>query len=915
MEVSKIEGEKIFEQRQKKVLGLFKKWNLWVIGILIVALILGGYIRSLPMSDHNGNPGLWDITTDSWTLGPDLDPFLFLRYAKTIVSEGSLPSTDEMRNFPLGFDTSTELQMVSYMIVLTYKFLNIFSDVSVDYAGVVMPLIMFLLTIISFFLFVREVFVRKNEKTTKANAIALISTFFMIVIPIFLSRTIAGIPEKESVAFFFIFLTFYLFLKAWKSPSLRSSIALGILAGISTGLTALAWGGVSYVYATIAIAGMIGFLLNKFEKKETLIYALWLVVSFVITFLFTNRFSVKGWATSLDTGLALLILIVLGVHQVIWKTELRNVKFIENSKLPKNILSLIAGILLVLVLMTVLFGPGVIIEKAQAVNQMMFRPITGRWSTTVAENRQPYFTEWSSSFGPVIQGVPLLFWLFFIGSVFLFRKIFSHIRKKDAWILTIFYVLFFFGLVFSRYAPHPSVLDGENLLSKSLYYGFALLLIGGLIYYYSKYKREKIEGFDKIEFEYLFLFALFALSLFTARSAVRLIMVLGPIAPIFLAYLVVESVSALIKNKNDENKKIFYGVVSLVLVILSLYIFWSYYSEVKSQAYNFVPSVYTQQWQKAMAWTRVNTPEDSVFVHWWDYGYWLQSIGNRATVTDGGNVITYWNYLTGRYLLTGDNQRDALELLYNHEVDYLLIDSSDIGKYGAYSSIGSDENYDRASWIPVMGSDSSQMQETRTGMMRVYSGASGIDEDIVYNVNGSRTFLPAEKTALIAILSESSSSENKTIYQQPEAVYYYNGEQIRLPLRYIYDGENFKDFGQGVEAAAFIVTRLGQGSQGLQIDLQGAVIYISPRVLRGMMAQVYLLDDPFNKFPNFKLAHSEQSILYDSLKSQGADVGDFIVYGDIYGPIKIWKVEYTGTETLKEEYIDTDPSKYLSWQL
>jgi len=66
----------------------------------------------------------------------------------------------------------------------------------------------------------------------------------------------------------------------------------------------------------------------------------------------------------------------------------------------------------------------------------------------------------------------------------------------------------------------------------------------------------------------------------------------------------------------------------------------------------------------------------------------LQSIGERATVLDGGNAIVYWNYLMGRHVLTGDNQKDALEFLYNHNTTHLLIDSSDIGKYGAYSSIG-----------------------------------------------------------------------------------------------------------------------------------------------------------------------------------------------------------------------------------
>ena len=49
---------------------------------------------------------------------------------------------------------------------------------------------------------------KKNKKSVnRANLIALISSLFMIVIPIFLSRTIAGIPEKESAAFFFMFLS------------------------------------------------------------------------------------------------------------------------------------------------------------------------------------------------------------------------------------------------------------------------------------------------------------------------------------------------------------------------------------------------------------------------------------------------------------------------------------------------------------------------------------------------------------------------------------------------------------------------------------------------------------------------------------------------------------------------------------
>jgi len=272
--------EKLIEKRKEKFVEFLKKPGVWVLGFLIIALILGIYIRSLPMTDHGGNPGLWDITTNTWTLGPDLDPWLFLRTAKSIVDNGSVPKMDMMRNVPLGFDNTKETMLLPYMIAGTYYFVNLFRDYPVEFAGAIFPVIMFALTIISFFLFVREIFIRKNKKSEiKANIIALISTFFMIVIPVFLPRTVAGIPEKESAGFFFMFLAFYLFLKAWKSGKLKNAIIFGILAGVSTALMGLISGLVIYIFIPIAIAGLVAFILNKIHKKEFIVYGLWLIVN------------------------------------------------------------------------------------------------------------------------------------------------------------------------------------------------------------------------------------------------------------------------------------------------------------------------------------------------------------------------------------------------------------------------------------------------------------------------------------------------------------------------------------------------------------------------------------------------------------------------------------------------------------
>jgi asparagine N-glycosylation enzyme membrane subunit Stt3 len=241
------------EKRKEKFISFMKKRELWVIGILIIVLILGAYIRVQPMLDHNGEPGLWDITTNSWTLGPDLDPFLFLRTAQTILKNGSVPSIDTMRYVPLGADTSVETKLLPYMIVWTYDFLNAFSPVTIEYAADILPVIMFALTIIAFFLFVREIFIKKHKKI-EANIIALISSLFLTVIPVFLSRTIAGVPEKESTGFFFMFLAFYFFLKAWNNEGMKKPIIFSVLAGLSTALMGFIWGGMVYIFVGIGVA-------------------------------------------------------------------------------------------------------------------------------------------------------------------------------------------------------------------------------------------------------------------------------------------------------------------------------------------------------------------------------------------------------------------------------------------------------------------------------------------------------------------------------------------------------------------------------------------------------------------------------------------------------------------------------------
>ena len=52
-------------------------------------------------------------------------------------------------------------------------------------------------------------------------------------------------------------------------------------------------------------------------------------------------------------------------------------------------------------------------------------------------------------------------------------------------------------------------------------------------------------------------------------------------------------------------------------------------------------SVVHGDWPHALNWIKNNTPYDSVFFSWWDYGYWITSIGDRISLADNATLIDH----------------------------------------------------------------------------------------------------------------------------------------------------------------------------------------------------------------------------------------------------------------------------------
>jgi len=49
----------------------------------------------------------------------------------------------------------------------------------------------------------------------------------------------------------------------------------------------------------------------------------------------------------------------------------------------------------------------------------------------------------------------------------------------------------------------------------------------------------------------------------------------------------------------------------------------------------------SNDWIEATNWLKENTPKDSIIASWWDYGYWITTLGDRTTLVDNSTLIDW----------------------------------------------------------------------------------------------------------------------------------------------------------------------------------------------------------------------------------------------------------------------------------
>ncbi|MBI4155127.1 hypothetical protein HY498_03515 [Candidatus Woesearchaeota archaeon] len=889
----------LLEKRKEIVLNFLKTKKNWIfILLLLIVLYIGIDIRI-----QNLNL-LKDTTTNDY-IPADLDAMLFERYAKIIIEDGSLPDIDYKRNYPLGVDLSFIDSGTAYFSAYLYKISN-FLNPKVTLAfthSVLYPVIATTIGAIFFFLLIRLIF---------GPLTALLSTAFLLTIPQYLSRTVSGFSDKEPLGMLLIFAALYFYIKSLKTEKSNLKIIFALTSGILTGLLSLSWGGVIFVLTILPFTYLTMLLIKDYNKNDLFTYATWFIPVFItMSFLTTKYGGVKSFFTNYVFMIPLGVLIYSLIILLIKKNKALEEKI--SKKLPLNFAALIITIILASLILTLTLGFTRFTTEIMGFISKLSTQMTNRWAVTVAENHQPFFVDFISNF------TQNYIYLALIGAIVLFWDTLKHIKKtKLLIILTVIFTLFLLSFTMSSYSE-SSTLNGENNISKLVYFGGIIFFIISFLYFYLKtYKndQETFKNLNQVKDEYILTIIFFLVMIVAARTSVRFLFTLVPPVTIMASYVISRIYDFVSNIKYIQNIKFRKGLaVAFLIIIISIPVLKGSFIFFANSSYSMargVGPIYNLQWQQAMKWVRENLPENAVFAHWWDYGYLVQDGADRATITDGGNVIIYWNHLLGRHVLLAQNETEALEFLYAHNATHLLIIDEELGKFPAYSSIGSDEKYDRYSILGTFGLDEGQSKETRNGNLLVYKGQSVIDQDFI--LNGK--LIPEMQAAIIGFVLETqhtnqtNTSQKVVSFEQPKAVVYYQGKQFEVPVNCIYLQNQLQTYPKtenSFDGCIRFIPVIQQTQGGISSNEVGAFIYLSSKVRKTLFSQLYLLNNE-KDWSHFKLVYdpSKTPNDYDVWSPFGIFSGRFI------GPLRIWEIEYPKDIKFKPEYLET---KYPNLEL
>jgi len=255
---------------------LHKFRPLLVVALLVLAYVLGFWLRSLPKFSYQRV-----LTGD--------DPYVHLRYAEELLKNGSIPLNDTLRYYPQGFDTRYELPLVSWFIAGFARLTGLQPiDVAIWLPAFFAPLIV----IPAFFI---------TRTLTKSTTAGIIAAFLAAATPAFILRSFEGFCDKEAFTTPLMFAGLALALSSFNAVAaaqglrrdMVTSVALATASGVLIGIAAIGWRGFLFAHLVLTAYVLLVTFFGKDGKSLSLIsvpYLLVLIVSGVFAVSSTSRY-------------------------------------------------------------------------------------------------------------------------------------------------------------------------------------------------------------------------------------------------------------------------------------------------------------------------------------------------------------------------------------------------------------------------------------------------------------------------------------------------------------------------------------------------------------------------------------------------------------------------------------------------
>jgi len=516
-------------------------------------------------------------------------------------------------------------------------------------------------------------------KDIGGKGVGLFSAFFLAVSSAYISRTSLGFFDDETVGIFGILLVIFFFLRSIdKKRSTKETVTYGILGGLSLGYLFASWGAARYPVGIILVFVFAMIILRRYSTRLLISYAATFTVGLLVAMAVPKLGGVQFLTEPTILAVAAIFLLM-----VIYEISTR-------ITVPKNkMLFLVGALSLIVVVFAVLAGFGLIgslgnkfISVILPAERLSESP-TQQLVQSVQEHR---VSTWGS-----------LYYDLGIGALFVPIGLFFILQKPT----------------------------NRNI--------FVAIFVLTAIYF--------------------------------AGSMARLSLLLAPAVSIIWAFALVKLVKPFVSILRDDTKvsrrkmrlrpkvgkEFSAGFIALLFLLLTVNFVLpttggSDYSRTIDRAYS--PTTIAASslplraeisyWLDSLNWMRTNLNSSTVVAAWWDYGYWITTIGNVTTLADNGTWNTTQIGKIGEMFVS--NETASIEILEHFDAEYVTI-------FMSFDTEGEDIGYgDEGKWrwmARIAGLDDVKYGNYSLGVDWVDTNEDGspADDELIVNELGTSSVL------------------------------------------------------------------------------------------------------------------------------------------------------------------------------